>query len=217
MGRGKNRGRRKRKEQMEEAKRDLSDEELDAALAEIASGSDRVAAIMGGALVQNTLIGALITHFEDRTDIPRLFDTVKGPLNTFYGQIVMGKALGLFDEATVESLHAIRSVRNEFAHAAVSLTFENAEIAKKCGKLTQYEDKKGDEASTPRRCYEHACYELACHLMAAGTENIKRQAEHYRREALALMAKSRKNHLGTSLADLLLLIPPGFESGDKDA
>lgn len=47
MGRGKNRGRRKRKEAERQAHDDLSDDELDASLAEITSGSDRVAAVMG--------------------------------------------------------------------------------------------------------------------------------------------------------------------------
>src|SRR4051794_19178030 len=132
MGRGRNRGRQKRKESERQAHDDLSDDELDASLAEITSGSDRVAAVMGGALVQNTLMGALVLCLEDTSDLAKLFDSVRGPLNGFYGQIVMAKALGLLDENVADALHTVRSIRNQFAHAAVSLSFEEPEIAKKC-------------------------------------------------------------------------------------
>lgn len=181
MGRGKNRGRRMRKELERAPHDDLSDDELDACLAEIRAGSDRVAAVMGGALVQNALMGALVQCLEDDSDAAKLFDSVRGPLNTFYGQIVMGKALGLFDETWANALHTVRSIRNQFAHAAVSLTFDNdAEIAKKCRSLAWLEEEdapKNEGETDERRYYEQACLELTCQVMAAGSAKLLARVE----------------------------------------
>lgn len=219
MGRGKNRGRRKRKEQERAAHDDLSDDELDAALAEITSGSDRVAAVMGGALVQNALMGALIQCLEDDSDLPKLFDSVRGPLSSFYGQIIMGKALGLFDETLANSLHTVRSIRNRFAHAAISLTFENdAEIAKKCRSLAWLESEdapKDESSSAERRYYEHACLELTCQVMAAGSEKLLEKAKVMEAKVALEFMSRRKTNLG-KLNSLLDLIPSNLESSDQD-
>src|SRR5438132_62714 len=140
MGRGRNRGRRKRKEEEIAARRDLTDDELDIALAEIDKGSDRVAAILGCALVENHLVGAMISHLHDASDSAKLFDDVRGPFNTFYAQIVAAKALGLFDGDTADAMHAIRLVRNEFAHSLRPKSFEDQAIVAKCAILQTYDD-----------------------------------------------------------------------------
>jgi hypothetical protein len=217
MGRGKNRGRRMRNERKRAAHDDLSDDELDATLAEIQEGSDRVAAVMGAALVQNTLMGALIQCLEDDGDVAKVFDSLRGPLNTFYSQIVMGKALGLFDEAIADALHTVRSIRNHFAHAAITLTFENdPEIAKKCRALAWLDDDeipKTEGEPDERRFYEHACYELTCQVMAAGSQKLRDKAKRMEATLAIEMMSRRKNQLG-KLNSLLELIPRDLEGSD---
>jgi hypothetical protein len=211
MGKMRNRGRKRRKEAERAAHDDLSDDELDAALAEIAAGSDRVAAIMGAALVQNTLMGALVTCLKNKGDLDKVFDSIRGPLNSFYGQIVMGKAFGLFDEKTANALHTVRSIRNKFAHAAVSLSFEEAEVTKKCAGLAHLEntDAEADGKSKQRIQYEHACYELTCQLIAAGTENVQRYADGLKHAIAWELLQRREGRPG--LNALLALIPPSDE------
>src|SRR5690242_12773208 len=99
MGRGKNRGRRKRKleQQSESARREVSDEEVEAAIAEFEDGADRVGTIMGAALVEIAHDDALVTSLKDTSNVAKLFDDVKGPFNTFYAKTLAARALGLID------------------------------------------------------------------------------------------------------------------------
>lgn len=229
MGRGRNRGRRKRREEEqkkpENAPLDLSDEELDATLAEIASGSDRVAAILGAALVQNALRGSLTTYFEDKAETERVFDSLRGPLNSFYGQIVMGKALGLYAGELADGLHDIRAVRNKFAHAVHSINFDDEEIAKKCAKLAVLLPPANDEKtpSNNREWFERSCYVLTTKVIAAGTKNIeagtkRRIAEIREKErASAINALFPAHKPGMTLSDLMNLVPASTEDGGKDA
>jgi hypothetical protein len=192
MGRGKNRGRRKRKEQGGPSRRDLSDEELDAALAEIEAGSDRVAATMGAALVENTLVGAILTCLKDKGESDKLFDDVKGPFNTFYAKTLAGRALGLFGATTEEALHAVREIRNKFAHLPHCLDFTDAEIAKKVAtKLKPLDEEAAESAKLPpssetRAQFESACYSLTIELTRATAANYERIAAEAQRQIALL-------------------------------
>jgi len=224
MGRGRNRGRRKRKEaqQVETAKRDLSDEQLSATLAEIESGSDRVAAIMCAALMENSLIGAMLTCLKDAADSEKLFDDVRGPYSTMYGKIMAARAMGLFNAKVEEILHQIRKIRNKFAHSVLSLDFTDKEVAGWCEKLKPFEDKEPHEKrakfSDARRYYEDACMHFTVHLIAAGTRNIHERVEHLKNKQLAEWFERNRDILirPTKLNDFLGLIPPGFKGSDKD-
>lgn len=204
MGRGKNRGRRKRKEQGQSLQWDLSDEELNAALAEMEAGSDRVAAIMGAALVENTLVGCLLTCLKDKSEADKLFDAVRGPLSDFYSKILLGRALGLYGEDIEDALHTVREIRNKFAHAQHSLDFSNAQLSKKVhAKLARFEDSHPDHdpaaEMSVREYFEVGCYSLTVALLRAGNDNLERRAT----ELLQKKSKSEEPYgLGNYLQHL---------------
>jgi mannitol operon repressor len=104
-------------------------------LAEFQSETDRGAALVGAALIDERLERLLSAHLaiEDLAN-----DLVRGndaPLGTFSARIKMAYALGLITELEFQESNIIRRIRNEFAHAAHGMTFKNQRLADLCGNL----------------------------------------------------------------------------------
>jgi hypothetical protein len=115
---------------------DFSDAFRDA-LKEVSDAPDRVAAIVGAAIVEDTLRWALnrffisqISEKEER----ELFEN-EGVLSTFYAKICIAFALGLFGKAARNDLSRVKNIRNAFAHAPRSINFETPQIANECANL----------------------------------------------------------------------------------
>lgn len=58
-----------------------------------------------------------------------------GPLASFSSKIEVAYALGFIEATDKQSLHAIRGIRNKFAHCAEILDFDSVPIAILCKKL----------------------------------------------------------------------------------
>ena len=199
--------------------RDLSSEELSGLITEIEKGSDRIAGVVCSALVQNTLIGAITTCLDDRNDAHKLFDISKGPFNTFYAQITAGKAFNLYNERVEEVLHAIRKVRNKFAHSVAPLDFTDPEITAGCEEFKRFEEASElrEGMTDPRRRYEGACYHFTEHLLRKGTENLDLQSKELQRKVEAAMPKAPEDiakHF-SKLSDFLNLVPAGVGEDSK--
>lgn len=108
----------------------------DDVLEEVHQASDRTAAIVLASWVERSLeqsiINALPRH-DDKT-ISKLLER-DGALNSFYGKIHLGFALGLYDASVVDNLEAIRRIRNAFAHAALAIHFETQQVIDEVEKL----------------------------------------------------------------------------------
>ena len=61
-----------------------------------------------------------------------LFDKPGAPLSSFHAKIVIGHALGIYGEVTLDDLRRIKLIRNAFAHSPTAITFETPEIKKEC-------------------------------------------------------------------------------------
>jgi hypothetical protein len=101
-------------------KRQRSPEEdaqrLLALMEEMADQSDRGAAIIGAAWVEEAILAALESFLYAGTrSWDRLFDS-SGPLSAFSAKIDLAHVLGLTTDGARSDLHMIREVRNEFAH-----------------------------------------------------------------------------------------------------
>lgn len=104
---------------------------------EIRRQTDRSAAIIGAAYVEDALQGLLSAHFVARSkrDIEDLYGS-DGPLSRFSAKTRMAYSLGLVGEHTRSDLNHIRAVRNEFAHKFFEyLSFGDAKIAQLCSQL----------------------------------------------------------------------------------
>ena len=145
---------------------------MERATAEMNSAPDRVCAIMAPVLIEHSLQRAFEAHFEDRsilhtpTGTQELFFAQGAPLGTFKNRILMGWAMGFYDEAVAKDLELIRDIRNQFAHSLLALDFTNEHIVKTCSQIRDYEFAfpEREEVAPSRVVYEKACWHIALDL-----------------------------------------------------
>ena len=92
---------------------------------------DRSLAIVFAAIVEGHLTQAIKAHLVHHTKICDGMFNGMGPLATFSAKIDLGFLLGLYREELTKVLHALRRIRNTFAHDLRPLTFSSDEIKAK--------------------------------------------------------------------------------------
>ena len=109
-------------------------------LQDVHDASDRTAAIILAAWVEQGLEQAIIGRFarNDNDTIKRMQD--HGSLNSFYAKNYLGYALGLYNQNTLRNLESIRKIRNAFAHSAIQIDFSIEEITGEVYKINYQED-----------------------------------------------------------------------------
>lgn len=111
--------------------RDLSnrkptDEEWQKLQAALSDGPAMIVAVLGQSFVELELDETLRRHLKHCSDDGwNELTGDRGPLFTFSHKIMMGHALGLYDEYTRYYLNCIRSIRNAFAHSKIILDFDH--------------------------------------------------------------------------------------------
>ncbi|SOE81976.1 Mannitol repressor [Caballeronia arationis] len=97
--------------------------------------SDRGCALMAAAYLDDHL-KILFDHIlvDDRKYRKRVLD-MNGALGTFSARIDMAYLLGMIPKNAQSDLHRLRNIRNQFAHVAGPITFEDPTIASLCGQL----------------------------------------------------------------------------------
>ncbi|MCK4326502.1 hypothetical protein KAW55_07095 [bacterium] len=98
---------------------------------EFLKGTDRSAAILLGAELDNLLLKILKKHF-----IPKKRTTTNdidlfapsGPLGGFAARIEIAFRIGLINEIVFHDLHLLRRIRNRFAHGTHGITFNSQSI-----------------------------------------------------------------------------------------
>src|SRR3974377_107605 len=107
------------------------DPTLRPALKEVDKQSDRGAAIIACAIVDELLTRALQKPLILTSEVKdKLFSNERnGPLATFSNKIDLGFATGLLNSKVRSDLRNIRRVRNRFAHRLDPLEFKEAEIS----------------------------------------------------------------------------------------
>ena len=102
---------------------------------ELAGESDRGAAILAAARFEDWLKSCVIECFVELDKDLRddLFDN--GPLSTFSAKINLAFALGLYSKNVLKDLHTVKKIRNEFAHSAEPVKFDNQSISDMCRNL----------------------------------------------------------------------------------
>lgn len=99
---------------------------------EIKTANPRTAAILAGAYLENvaqlTLLTRMISLSKENLD--RLFYG-SAPLAAFSAKTQLLFALGIIGSKIAHDLVVIREIRNAFAHAKISISFETKEIAER--------------------------------------------------------------------------------------
>jgi hypothetical protein len=92
--------------------------------------TDRSAAIMAAALLEQALYDALRCHMVDCGDavMNSWFYDANAPFGTFSAKIKLGRALGLYGEKTEAILCGLKDIRNVFAHRSMPIDFTHPRI-----------------------------------------------------------------------------------------
>lgn len=140
---------------------------------ELDGQSDRGAAIVGVALVEDTLTSALHSFLDSHPKAwQRLFHG-SAPLANFSAKIDLCRLIGLITDTIYSDLHILRDVRNQFAHQVMhkadnsQLTFTTPHIQDKCMSLkcVAHEELQGPRHAFVRACLTlYADFELIPHL-----------------------------------------------------
>jgi hypothetical protein len=157
---------------------------------EIYGESDRVAAVMLGAMVEMSVRRLLLTKMREdlnSDDRQRLLDSDRAVLGTFSAKTITAYALKLIGPVSKHDLDLIRTIRNGFAHSRMPLEFTTPQVTAICdqlevpdlpgsyvprGYLERVPHNKLDEASDkkhPRTRFIVACHNLAYRMIVART------------------------------------------------
>ena len=104
-------------------------------LKEFQSESDRGAALVGAALLDQKLAETLRAFLVENRVAKTLVEGANAPLGTLAARLQASFALGLIDEFEFREINRVRKVRNEFAHRAHGTTFSDPKIKGTCGSL----------------------------------------------------------------------------------
>ena len=100
--------------------------------------ADRAIVLVGGALLEASLMLAINHLLKDRNGNERLSPESKkqmfeagnnGPASDFYRRIILAYALDLIGKKARTDLDRIRMIRNFFAHGALDLSFDTAVVS----------------------------------------------------------------------------------------
>jgi hypothetical protein len=141
--------------------------------------TDRSAALIAGAILDQTLEEAISTHFVKPVS-KQLFDgdnNAPGILGTNYAKIYVAYALEVIGPETLDDLNNIRIIRNAFAHFHGDLSFDVPQVANLCnfGIVDRMGPEnwialEGKEPKTPRQKFLAAIWLMALYLVDSPNE-----------------------------------------------
>jgi DNA-binding MltR family transcriptional regulator len=97
-------------------------------LAEIDNQTDRGAAIIAAAYLDERLSSAIKARLNDHPEAGKALFKSDGPLGSFSSRINLGLLMGVYDERTHKVLNTVRKIRNEFAHNTKPMNFDSGRV-----------------------------------------------------------------------------------------
>lgn len=166
------------------SRRELSAEDYAAVVEQLEAPDvpDMVAAILGATLVEHQVDQALRIQmkYRDASVWGRLTDPA-GPLRDFSSKIVLGYALGRYNEEVANNLHIVKDIRNAFAHARTLLTFDHPTVKAALKKVTPIRHGKRTVSVTTlsigfeKRAYLELCFSIFMYFHLKFVDSIKRR------------------------------------------
>lgn len=104
-------------------------------LSEFQEETDRGAALVGAALIDDRLERLLKSHLLECKQSKEILNGGNSPLGSFSARTNMAYCLGLITELEYKEIETIRKVRNEFAHKVHGLSFKDQKVNDLCQNL----------------------------------------------------------------------------------
>jgi hypothetical protein len=125
----------------------------------VVAESDRGAAVMASARVEQALEDAIRAHLAEPGDgaADTWFKGPNAPFQSFSAKIALGRAIGIYGAKLERSLTLVRKIRNAFAHRMLPLDFSNPAVAAACTKLAP----SANPDVLPRIAFSGACLGFA--------------------------------------------------------
>jgi DNA-binding MltR family transcriptional regulator len=108
---------------------------------EMATGSDRAAALLGGAWLDVRLRALLERFFVDDQEVVATVFESNGVLEAFGGRIRLAYCLGLISRPEFDDLVWIQNIRNAFAHELHNVTFADPWTVEACANLRTFKQR----------------------------------------------------------------------------
>jgi hypothetical protein len=102
---------------------------------EIERQTDRAAALIASAYVEERLLLAIQARTNRHEKIEKDLYRGSGPLGTFSAKIDLGLLLGIYEPKIHQMLNTIRNIRNEFAHQPKPRDFNSQRIGDLCDNI----------------------------------------------------------------------------------
>lgn len=124
--------------------REIEATKLHDVIAELAAGSHRAIAVLGGAFVEEHLTMLLRSRLESEpvgsgNNMANEMFRPGGPLGDFGNKIALGYLIRLYGKVAWKELDTIRYIRNAFAHRAETNNFGIQNIRNRCDNLRLWE------------------------------------------------------------------------------
>lgn len=163
----------------------LDHDEFMDALLEMHKESDRGAAIMGAALLEEGLENLLRAAMANPDDKAGLFDDKGAPFGTMHAKTLSAYAFGLIGEPLTKDIEIVRSVRNQFSHALRPITFRTPSVSHTCLPLEKYVPAHllkfpEHDPGKARFVFEAACLDIWKELASATTAEYEKFITKYR-------------------------------------
>ena len=123
-------------------------------------------AILGAVMVElhlERLVRSKLKHKDDETWALLVADN--GHLGSFYSQIAMGYAFGIYDKDMCNDLNIVRNIRNTFAHSKKSIKFEHPAVVAELGKATTSAKNMCKSIGPDAMRYKSLCFYLSTKLV----------------------------------------------------
>lgn len=144
-------------------------EDREGHIAEMLTGLDRPAALVGCAMLDANLrlaIGSRMLMWDEKAEAI-LFYNIEAPLASFSAKIKVGRALAIYGPKTYNWLNIVRNIRNAFAHSVRPVTFGHRLISTECNRLPEMElerETRPDDLHPMRERYVAVCVNVSIKL-----------------------------------------------------
>lgn len=117
----------------------------------ITNETDRGAVLMSAAYLDDKLRQLIERRLVQNSKLIRRAFEFNGPLGSFSARVDFAYLLGILPKNAQRDLHTIRTIRNQFAHYAAPLSFEDEKIRPLCEKLVFHGVKEAASAGSKYR------------------------------------------------------------------